>query len=96
MTDNGVVWEDPPQTPGRGRRPLWPGRLAPLLDRPDTWGRVMEYRHPTTAYGIASRLKSGDYPIPPGRWDFTSRSVDGKGYIYARYLGPVAEAEVAS
>jgi hypothetical protein len=35
------------------------------------------------AHDLATR-----YKIPPGRWEFVSRTVNGEYRVYGRYLGP--------
>lgn len=74
---------------------VWVDRLLPLVERPDEWARVGAW--PTST---ASRLKNGKILIPPGRWDFATREMDGEGehapkgkaWLYACYLGPESES----
>lgn len=82
-----IVWEDP--LPSRSHQPgIWEQRLAPLLERPNTWARVHEASK-GTVHGQVSVLKRRKVRIPEGRFEFCARNVDGNtAYIYARYLGP--------
>lgn len=83
-----LVWEEPP--PRRiDRGPgSWVSRLLPLMERPGHWARVKEYDSHAMAAQIVSALRRRKCVPPAGQWEFTSRAVDGKGYVYARYLGP--------
>jgi hypothetical protein len=90
-SDDGIVWEDPPEilNPRNvlGRPPVWVTRLTPLIERPNEWARIAE-RPPGPARSLAGSLRKRQVRVPEGEWEFAARSRDGKGYVYARYLGP--------
>ena len=87
MSDNGVVWEDPPE-PRFGGHPAWRERLAPLIERPGEWARVLKTPNAQTARSQASRLSLKKRGSLPGQWEFVTRTKDGMAFVYARYLGP--------
>jgi hypothetical protein len=80
------VWEEPPGTHYH-KVPSWESTLAPLMERPGDWARVRELT-PNSASTTVGHLHHRRLNYPAGRWEFTSRVRDGRGYIYARYLGP--------
>jgi hypothetical protein len=95
MKTSDVVWEEPPtRYRSAPRARLWPERLEPLMTRRGTWARVWVYNTPQGGSRTVWGLNHGQTGLPPGRWEFTSRSLpEGKSAVYARYLGP---DEVAS
>lgn len=84
-----VVWGDPPPRVHGVRRSPWLARLAPFLERPGEWGRI---QIPDGA-GVhwerdaVANLNRRQVQVPPGRWEFTYRTVPERG-LWARYLGP--------
>jgi hypothetical protein len=83
-----IVWEDPPPAAPGGRLP-WRERLKPLMERPNEWARVTTFPTIAAATSIAGPLSAGKFSLPKGKWEFTSRELeDGRGAIYARYIGP--------
>lgn len=87
-----IVWEDPPE-PKNGHKGVWVERLGPLTKRPGKWARVQERKSSSAAYSAATLIKTGRngkarMRRPLGQWEACVRSVDGKFYVYARYLGP--------
>lgn len=87
-----IVWEDPPE-PATGRKGVWFERLSPLMEKPGEWARVLDTLFARTAYGTVTVIKQGKSGTrsmnrPPGQWEACARKVDGKFYVYARYLGP--------
>jgi hypothetical protein len=78
-----IVWENPSP---KGK---WISRLEPLMTEPGRWARISEHNTPGIAASAARNLKHM-LVKPPGKWEFTSRSDkdNGRGYVYARYLGP--------
>lgn len=58
----------------------WYYRLVAIQQAPNKWHHVYTSKW---AASIASHLRSGYHPIPPGRWEFQSK----KDKVYARYLG---------
>lgn len=103
MNANGeILWENPPEPVARGnphavRRSKWVPLLTPLMDRPTEWARVDIRPTGKRAGAMAGALRKGkSVIIPPGRWEFTSRTQpDGTGAIYARYLGPELAGETS-
>lgn len=81
-----IVWEDPP-APKRGHNGMWVERLAPLVERPGEWARVKGPTSESNARATANNLKDRKIKIPDGKWEVVARHVDGKGYVWARYLG---------
>jgi hypothetical protein len=80
---------DPPQGPHiPAKRGKWQELLAPLVDRPNTWAIV---HRGSNSPGAAGNLRAGKVIMPPGQWEFVSRTVEGQGRVYARYLGPRVE-----
>lgn len=84
-----IVWEDPPGD--RRVTTKWVDLLVPLLEHLGEWGRIKEYGAPHSAYQAASHLRRGKVNVPEGNWEFQSGTKGGKGYLYARYLGPKEE-----
>jgi len=86
-----LQWVDaPPKPSGRGRKriSIWLVRLEPLVHRPMAWARLGSF-----GYSTADRLRTHEFLMPPGDWEFTTRrNGQRRGYcdIYARYLGPGA------
>lgn len=68
--------------------------LEELTGHRDRWARLAEYSSKHSASAIASLLRSGARPSPPGRWEFEGRVVEGGSAVYARFLG--AEDEVVA
>lgn len=104
MSTKAVHWEDPPMKSKRGgRTPVWAPLLLPLMDHPKRWALIRTYNTPHRAVAASSKLrattrltaearngKNITY-LPPGRWEFTARTVEEKGHLYARYLGEADE-----
>jgi hypothetical protein len=81
-----IIWEDPPiNIKGSG---IWIKRLTPLMDHPNRWARVATLNR-NSASAAAKFLRERRYSVPPGRWEFQGVSCEGRGNIYARYLGPM-------
>jgi hypothetical protein len=80
-------WEDPPSPLTRGPKGVWVERLQPLLAYPKRWAIVAVKPSVGTARVLAHDLATR-YKIPPGRWEFVSRTVNGEYRVYGRYLGP--------
>lgn len=83
--DYDLVDGPPPDTPG----PLTMNLLA-VMETPGEWKRISTYASRATAYTVASSLRrrSRKPAPPPGRWEFTSRQVDERFGVWAKYLGP--------
>lgn len=86
-----IVWGDPPPRQ-RGKRSstVWTRRLTPLMERPNEWAMVADYPTERSAITTASALRNGRLRIPEGRWEFEWGPFDGRGGLWARYLGPSA------
>lgn len=56
---------------------------------PNEWYRIMETNKTTSAGVVVSSIKKGTRGgfEPAGAFEATSRSIDGKGVVYARYVG---------
>lgn len=93
---NDLVFETP-RNEGRRGRPKGEGKwlklLLPLLEFKGQWVRIGLFDTPNEAYNRRGQLKSGDYTIPPGEWNFaTEKKGDGSGWgLYAIYLGEVGD-----
>jgi hypothetical protein len=80
-----VVFEDlPPKGRKQTSTNVWHQRLWPLLSRPGEWARIHEFKSVQAASSMVFALRTR-LSVPAGRWDFASRSVDGRHYLYARY-----------
>ena len=73
------------------RQSVWEERLKPATLLPGKWLRVHEYDSPKTAGRAVQGLKTREFVVPEGKWEFASRTVEGRGYVYARYLGKLEE-----
>lgn len=83
---------DPPPLGQRGGR-AWERRLEPFIGKPG-WHKVEgEYARSMVSHlkRCAEGKSTYGYRLPPGRWEFTSRSKgcpEGRVVIWAQYLGP--------
>jgi WhiB family redox-sensing transcriptional regulator len=85
----------------RRKRAVPPGHLYAVLEQlaqhPGRWARIISYPSSHSAGAIASLLRNGHKPTPPGRWEFEGRVNDARGSdLYARYLGASLDQEHAS
>ncbi len=85
MADGIIRWEDPPEGRQAGkrttRRPL-SLIAAQLRERPGQWALISESGDPT----FVARINKGvSWWAPEGAYEATSRTVDGKMHVYARY-----------
>ena len=86
---SGLVFEEPPKARmgplAVGQRPVWFGRLEPLMEFPGELVRVHKYPSSNTARVAACSLRrNGTHTRrPEGRWEFATRG----GFVYARYMG---------
>ncbi len=84
-----IIWQDPPEIPHAGRKSEWIPRLTPLMAHPKRWALVRTFSKQGSGRTTVYRLNHGRIPVPPGKWEFTSRTnSDGDVDAYARYLGP--------
>lgn len=90
-----LIFEEPPvRTATRGRPAVWSKKLEALKDHPGKWVRIAEFEASekstalNKARAAASRLRKGQASLPEtGKYEFQSGEVDGKGMVYARYIG---------
>jgi prophage antirepressor-like protein len=81
------------ELPKRAGGSAWPPVLEALRDRPGEWARVAFTQDGDRAGRVAAHLRSRKLAVPPGRWSFAARTVeDGRGAVFARYLGPEVAA----
>lgn len=76
---------DPPRRmrPPPSRQESWADRLEHCQD--GAWWLVRTYSLQRSAVAIASHLRAGVKPTPPGKWSFISgRTEDGRYGIWAR------------
>lgn len=62
------------------------GWLTELMGHPGQWARLF-YASPSSGAALASNLRQGVRPSPPGRWQFEGAIGDGGSYLYALYEG---------
>lgn len=87
-------WEEPPPSLTAGaKRPeqpvsKWAAIARELAARPGDWAVIFEGR-PSYATSLASNIRYGQLTAfaPAGDFDATSRLLNGKRIVYARYLG---------
>lgn len=84
-----IVFEDPPTTStGRGSGGTVAELLAPLRSQPGQWARVKGPIIPRSAASWAYAVKRGRVVgIADGEFQTTVRTIDGEGYVWARYVG---------
>lgn len=84
----GIVFEEPAQKM-RGLVLRLHEKLVALTEFPNQWARIDEYEKAGSASGAANQLKkaAANGATPPGQWEFAARAVDGRGRLYARFLG---------
>lgn len=61
--------------------------LAPLVDHPGRWARVCVTARKARAHELAHELRRSPDRYPPGQWEFTARSLNDGGAVFARFLG---------
>lgn len=74
----------PPVKPrgcGKGRASKWPAVFAAIAAGRGSWVRVGEFKNANSA-GAAARTAVQRHD--DGRFEFTSRTIDGVGVLYAR------------
>ncbi len=91
--DQGVIrWERPPPVEAshrrRGRGRPWALVSFQLQQNPGKWGLLDDDSTPGLA-STTSRINSGDFRWfrPAGAFVATQRTVDGRLYVYAVYIG---------
>lgn len=93
MADTAVVFTDELPAPahiGGGNKGAWIERLnaAGLKRRRGKWGRIMECDTQDKASNTARNITHRRVLLPDGKWEAASRTVEGKHYVYVRYVGP--------
>jgi hypothetical protein len=88
----GIAWENPP--PSRWRGMDAPGWVEELVAHPGRWARVHECPSVSAASNYAKRTREGlvAWARPAGSWEAVARVVDGRAWVYARYLGEAGGA----
>jgi hypothetical protein len=88
-TSKAPEWAEPP--PSVHGKAKWPEILAPLIDNPGEWAIVRRFKQANGAGALASAIRQGRVSRPQGTnvFDFEaiSRTVDGEGRVYVRYVG---------
>lgn len=79
-----------PEPSRSGRNPA--GTCYRLLEQlsahPERWARVARFVSIHSAFAMASQLRTGRIPVPPGRWRFEGRVNDAGGSdLYACFDG---------
>lgn len=89
MTDQEIVWSDPPERRATATR-VWDPILTPLMERPGQWARI-KVGPPGIMYSTAGNLRNGSIRIPgdnPAHWEFAARKLDDDtAGLWARYIG---------
>lgn len=86
----GIVWEDPPPGPIRVA-----ARLAPLRERPWTWGRVLDGVSRTRADNFRRDVMRGNHVgVEPGEFEARAGRIEGAAEadsrsfaVWCRYVG---------
>jgi hypothetical protein len=88
---SGVVWEAPSPRGGKGPPRKWDKRLLPLRERPGEWARVWEST-PASARQAVVQLRRGQVGsgVNASQFEFSTRTIDGRGVLYARFIGDVS------
>jgi hypothetical protein len=70
-------------------------QLALDEDKVGEWFAVVEYPTSEQARSAATSLRAGRYRVPVGKWEFSTRTVDGGAVLFARFLGRDGVEKVA-
>ena len=95
MSKTELIFEEPPvRTVSRGRPAVWAKKLEALKAHKEKWVRIAEFESSDKNSGVnkardaARRLRKGQASTPAtGKYEFNFGEVDGKGVVYARYMG---------
>lgn len=84
---DGMIFQEPPKAE-RGRKPVWPTRLAPVAENRGQWVRVCVYDSAKGASGAASNLSRGKLKTPEteGQWEFQSGRIDSTSDQYGLWV----------
>lgn len=86
-----IRWEDPPKVDRGAKSSKWQDATRPLIDHPKRWAVIAEFDMPRQAHNARQNLRKGTLRLADGTtsadYEFVARNVDGKGVLYARYVG---------
>lgn len=81
----------PSGLPPKKNRTDWVEVLAPLLDKPGEWARTKGYSKAATAYAAVDNFKRKRKPVrmpaPPEQFEYSVRELEGKHYLFIRFVG---------
>jgi hypothetical protein len=60
--------------------------LPALKEAPGIWILLQEFTNKAKAEQLAHNLRSGNNQVPPGTWEFASRTDDKGSYLWGRYI----------
>lgn len=84
-----IKWEAPP-TRGGGEDH---GLAQELRKQPGEWARTHEFDKPNRAGAVSQQIRAGQRAgfKPGGSFESVSRTVDGKGVVYTRFVGDASQ-----
>jgi hypothetical protein len=72
----------------RARSSEYINALKPLVKHRNKWAIIAEFQSARHANGIASYLRKDPKALPgSGRFEFSTRTIDDQGVLFAKYLG---------
>lgn len=82
-----LTWENPPASKGPGKKTC--PEADALRANPNQWAKVYEKDSQSRAGAVATTIKKGTRAGfgPKGTFEATTRTQDGKGVVYARFVG---------
>lgn len=80
-------WENPPAQTRGSASPDELEAAAQLKTQPQTWARILEFDTSTKAGAVAQLINNGTRAAFREGYEAKSRTIDGKGYVYARFVG---------
>lgn len=82
------VWQAPEVKTKQGKYEIV---LEPLIDKPNKWAKIGEYKTKSSAYQAALNLRHGRYTIPakPEDWEFTA----DEDAVFAKFVGSKTKAK---
>ena len=83
-----IKWMAPPHRSTFGPVPgkKWESILAPLRERPGEWAVVLTGPVKNIRAQAGNLRRGGRVVCPPG-FEFTTRTIDGEGHLFARFIG---------